>query len=137
MARSTKVIVSLGSNHDSSESMSKGMAIITSALSPALSTAVTETTPLGGYEGPFFNALVTGYTRLEVEQLMSFLKSTEQECGDSRQLREEGKITLDIDLLKYGKTKYHLDDWERDYIKQLIGQLRQIKKRKANDNPTP
>ena len=131
MARSTKVIVSLGSNHDSSESMSKGMEIITSALSSSLSTTVTETIPVGGYEGPFFNALVVGYTHLDVDQLLLFLKSTEQRCGDSRQLREEGKITLDVDLLKYGKTIYHPDDWERDYIKQLISQLRRIKNKKS------
>ena len=30
------------------------------------------------------------------------------------------RITLDIDILMYGETKLHIDDWNRDYIKTLM-----------------
>jgi hypothetical protein len=30
---------------------------------------------------------------------------------------------MDIDLLLYGKEKLHEDDWDREYVKELVGML--------------
>jgi hypothetical protein len=43
--------------------------------------------------------------------------------GDTRQKREGGCITIDLDLLKLDMEKQHPMDWERPYIKMLMKEM--------------
>ena len=47
----------------------------------------------------------------------------ETQCGNTEFLRNEGKIAMDIDLLKYDDQRFHENDWSRDYVKKLIKQF--------------
>ena len=34
-----------------------------------------------------------------------------------------GIVKIDLDLLQYDETQYHLRDWSRNYVKNLINEL--------------
>ena len=69
----------------------------------------------------YLNQLVTGTTELGVEELNEKLKEVEQSLD--RKHDGSGIVTIDIDLLQYDDERYHLRDWERDYVKNLLPEL--------------
>ena len=69
----------------------------------------------------YLNQLATGTTDLEAEDLNLRLKEVEQQLG--RKHDKSGVVTIDIDLLQHDDTRYHLRDWERDYVKDLLVEL--------------
>ncbi|MBQ6378808.1 MAG: 2-amino-4-hydroxy-6-hydroxymethyldihydropteridine diphosphokinase [Prevotella sp.] len=69
----------------------------------------------------YLNQLATGRTELSVEVLNQCLKEIEQQLG--RKHDKSGVVTIDIDLLLYDETRYHLRDWERNYVKDLLVEL--------------
>ena len=69
----------------------------------------------------YLNQLATGTTSLDADTLNVHLKEIEQQLD--RKHDKSGVVTIDIDLLKYDDTRYHLRDWERDYVKDLLVEL--------------
>ena len=67
------------------------------------------------------NQLCEGTTALGPELLSEVLKELEKRQG--RTHNEDGIVTLDLDLMQYDDDRYHLRDWERSYIKDLINEL--------------
>ena len=62
-------------------------------------------------------------TQNDYSQIRASLKEIERDCGDSRYLRNQHIVKMDIDVLLFGKQKMHEKDWERPYIKQLMSIL--------------
>lgn len=50
--------------------------------------------------------------------LQQVLKNLEAETH-----RQPGRVTLDLDLLLLGDVRYHLSDWPRPYVQQLINDI--------------
>lgn len=48
------------------------------------------------------------------------LKALEREMGDSAELRAEGHVMMDLDLLEYNGVRCRMEDWQRPYIKRLL-----------------
>ena len=71
----------------------------------------------------YLNFLACGFTEDEPEQIVAKTKQMETQCGNTEFLRKEGKIAMDIDLLKYDNQRFHENDWSRDYVKKLIKQF--------------
>ena len=71
----------------------------------------------------YLNFLACGFTEDEPEQIVAKTKQMETQCGNTKFLRKEGKISMDIDLLKYNDQRFHESDWSRDYVKKLIKQF--------------
>ena len=69
----------------------------------------------------YLNQLCSGTTALGPELLSEVLKETEKRQG--RTHNEDGIVTLDLDLLEYDNERYHLRDWQRPYVKDLINEL--------------
>ena len=80
----------------------------------------TLTSPACPGEGIYSNMLAEFDTDMERGKLVQKLKHLEQQMGDTAELRREGKVMMDIDILCYGDEKHHLADWERPYIKRLL-----------------
>jgi 2-amino-4-hydroxy-6-hydroxymethyldihydropteridine diphosphokinase len=40
--------------------------------------------------------------------------------GRTAQQREKGIVTIDLDLMEHDGVRYHLEDWQRPYIKMLL-----------------
>ena len=117
------VLIALGSNTGNrqgnlSEALVKCKDFIqTNRLSPVI-----ETKPIGHTNNPYLNQLFSGTTSLTLEKLLDNTKSIENEMGRDRSNREN--VVIDIDIMLYDQQKLHITDWERDYLKQLLTQLK-------------
>ena len=117
------VLIALGSNTGNrqgnlSEALVKCKDFIqTNRLSPVI-----ETKPIGHTNNPYLNQLFSGTTSLTLEKLLDNTKRIENEMGRDRSNR--GNVVIDIDIMLYDQQKLHITDWERDYIKQLLTQLK-------------
>jgi 7,8-dihydro-6-hydroxymethylpterin-pyrophosphokinase len=70
---------------------------------------------------PYLNQLCKGTTAFGFNLLNEVLKETEKRQG--RTHNEDGIVTLDLDILQYDDEKFHLRDWTRNYVKDLINEL--------------
>jgi 2-amino-4-hydroxy-6-hydroxymethyldihydropteridine diphosphokinase len=68
----------------------------------------------------YLNQLLYARTELQAADLNEKLKKTEADMGRTPQLRAQGIVPIDLDLLLHDGTRYHLPDWERPYIKELL-----------------
>lgn len=73
------------------------------------------TTDIHGTGIMYMNQLALGYTNLTPEVLEKVLKTIEAEAGRSKE-----HVTIDLDLMQYDQQRYHLKDWPRPYVQQLI-----------------
>ena len=117
------VLMALGSNHATADVLiEKAIQLISSFITDLRCTEILTTEPIGIISEPFHNCLVTGHTVLDADQLVASLKKTERDCGDRRSLRRKNVIMMDIDLLLHDTERYHLPDWNKCYIQQLLPQ---------------
>ncbi len=66
----------------------------------------------------YMNRLVAGTTLLSVCEIEQKLKEIEVEAH-----RSSEQVTIDLDLMLYDSERYHLRDWPRPYIVNLIEKL--------------
>jgi len=66
------------------------------------------------------NQLVYARTFRFVEDFLIQLKRIEHELGRTAEEKRRGIVRIDIDLMQYDRTRYHLADWERPYMKLLM-----------------
>ena len=69
------------------------------------------------------NCLGITETTLAVDDILNILKRIENACESSHEDHKSGHVKVDIDLLLYGNTKYHIDDWNRPYIHILYNEI--------------
>ena len=67
----------------------------------------------------YMNRLAAGYTSLSVDEISATLKQIEAET-----FRTKDCVTLDLDLMLYDSERYHLRDWPRPYIQQLLPDIK-------------
>ena len=66
----------------------------------------------------YMNRLVAGTTLLSVSKMEQLLKQIEAEAH-----RTSEQVTIDLDLMQYDSERYHLRDWPRPYIADLLEKL--------------
>ena len=102
--------------------MAKAREQLTQLLTSVHFTSAIFTEPVGSLRNePYLNQLCKGMTELGPNLLSEVLKETERRLG--RRHNEEGIVVVDLDLLQYDKERFHLKDWERNYVKDLINEL--------------
>lgn len=67
----------------------------------------------------YMNRLAAGYTSLSVDEISTSLKQIEKDT-----CRTKDCVTLDLDLMLYDNQRYHLCDWPRPYIQQLLPDIK-------------
>jgi len=120
-----KVLLCLASNSQQKQNMEAARSLLSELLTYLHYTTEHWTEPVTSQRACppvlYLNQLATGTTTLEAEDLNLRLKEIEQQLG--RKHDKSGVVTIDIDLLQYDDTRYHLRDWERDYVKDLLVEL--------------
>ena len=71
----------------------------------------------------YLNQLVSAETMLTMDQLNQRLKELELQSGRTSEMRQQGLVPLDLDLLEYDGERHHLSDWQRPYVQQLLPQI--------------
>ncbi|TAH61273.1 MAG: hypothetical protein EWM46_05780 [Fermentimonas caenicola] len=68
----------------------------------------------------FRNILASFETDLSQEEIIEKIKQTERAVGRTPKDKYQGKVVIDIDLLKYGEEILRPQDFEKEYIQQLL-----------------
>ena len=116
------IIISLASNEDQEAHLAAAREQLTQLLTEAHFTSAIWTEPVNtSRKALYLNQLCQGTTALGVNLLGEVLKETERRLG--RIHNEDGIVAIDLDLLQYDDQKFHLRDWNRDYVKNLLNEL--------------
>ena len=112
------VIIALGSNINQEENIAKATKMLSDILHTSRWSRMVWTVPIGIISENFLNQLVDGYTELSCPDLINELKRIEKLCG-----RKKGIVTIDADIMLYDDQQFHLSDWDREYIKELMCEI--------------
>ena len=116
-----QVLLSLGANYDAERNLSEvlvhlGQIIVFTRVTPAIWTEPFNSNSKRMY----LNQLVKGDTSLTITELESAIKKLETAAGRTSEMRSQGLVPLDIDILEFDSERHHLHDWERPYVQQLL-----------------
>lgn len=120
---SKQVILALGTNVNQERNMKQVMQLLVDTWPDMKFTTPKWTQPIGMSSALFYNCLA--YTEVEesLEELTEKVKNMERICGNTGAERSLNRIQIDIDILLYGDKKLHIDDWQRDYIQELMNEI--------------
>ena len=113
-----QVLIALGSNTQQCAHMQWATQRLAGILTDMRLSRKLWTADIHGTGILYMNQLAAGHTDLEPSELENTLKAIEAEAGRSKQ-----RVTIDLDLMQYALQRYHLKDWPRPYIQQLIPDL--------------
>jgi 2-amino-4-hydroxy-6-hydroxymethyldihydropteridine diphosphokinase len=117
-----QIIISLASNENQETNLQAAREQLTQLLSEVHFTSAIWTDPINSIrQEPYLNQLCKANTAFSMNLLSEVLKETEKRLG--RTHNEDGIVTIDLDLLQYDEEQYHLRDWSRIYVKNLIKEL--------------
>lgn len=126
-----KVLISLASNHQQEENLSRARIALAQVLHSPSYTPAIWTEPVGADTSPasprspiYLNQLVCATTTLDSDQLTEQLKSIERTMGRDEEARRAGIVPIDLDLLQHDRQRFHLRDWGRHYIQRLLPLIR-------------
>ena len=121
-----QVIISLAANRFQKTNLSKARCCLEEILSDLQFTDECWTEPVGNAtrHDAYLNQLAKGTTEMDEETLNAWLKQTEQHFGRTDAKRRLGIVPIDLDLLLFDGEQRHLRDWQRNYVKNLICQLK-------------
>ena len=120
---SKQVILALGTNVNQERNMKQVRQLLVDTWPDMKFTTPKWTQPIGMASDRFYNCLA--YTEVEesLEELTEKVKNMERICGNTETERSLNRIQMDIDILLYGDNKLHIDDWQRDYIQELMNEI--------------
>lgn len=120
---SKRVILALGTNVNQERNMKQVRRLLVDTWPDMKFTTPKWTQPIGMASDLFYNCLA--YTKVEesLEELTEKVKNMERICGNTRAERSLNRIQMDIDILLYGDNKLHIDDWQRDYVQELMNEI--------------
>ena len=117
-----QIIISLASNENQETNLQVARTQLTQLLSEVHFTSAIWTEPINCIrKEPYLNQLCKATTAFSMNLLNEVLKEIEKRLG--RTHNEDGIVTIDLDLLQYDEEQYHLRDWSRSYVKDLINEL--------------
>ena len=110
-----KVLIAIGSNHRQSVHVQWASQWLSKLLDNCLLSRCLWTPDIKGTGRWYMNRLAVGNTSLSPAELEQRLKEAEVMLGRTKQ-----QVTIDLDLMLYDGVQYHLSDWPRPYIQQLL-----------------
>ena len=110
------VLIALGSNYHQSAHIQWASQRLAALLAGVTLSPILWTPDIHGRGLWYMNRLLRARTMLSPTQLTALLKQIEQETQRTKQ-----HVTIALDLMQYDDQRFHLDDWQRPYIQNLIG----------------
>ena len=118
--RMHKIILALGSNHEAKVNIELALNLLSKSIKIIQSTPSYDNESTEFPISIFTNKILVCETELSYEKLNKELKHIETECGRNNYAKTTGIIPLDIDILLYDNDMYHINDWDKPYIKYLL-----------------
>lgn len=116
-----QILISLASNYDQQQNLQEARRRLLQAFVECRFSESIWTEPVNARRPDLYmNQLLWCATSMTVNELQLWLKEQEQQMGRTDEDRTQGIVRIDLDLLQYDERRYHLRDWERDYVKKLL-----------------
>ena len=120
-----KVLIAIGSNHDAERHLEEVRILLKDSFGNGIVFSPTMQTADVNKEGPdYINALAIFETHLSYREVNSILKKLEIRSGYTKEKRKQHEVAMDLDILAFNQRRYHLKDWKRTYIQELLGHLK-------------
>ncbi len=113
-----RVLIALGSNYRQAVHLQWAAQRLSVFISDLHFSHTLWTEDVKGNGSMYMNQLVTGTTTLSLAEVEQLLKEAEIASGRTKQ-----QVTIDLDLMLYDDERFHLRDWPRPYIQQLINDI--------------
>ena len=124
------ILISLASNHEQEKNLSEvrkalAQVLVSTVYSPAIWTEPFNMnfTPHTPPPSMYLNQLVSAQTSLDADELILRMKDMELVQGRDEEARRQHIVPIDLDLLQYDTQRFHLRDWQRPYVRQLLDTL--------------
>lgn len=122
-----KTVLGIGTNTDVCFNMKQAIDYLYYYFPNIKFTSTIETDPFGAvYTASFLNAIAYFETNLSKDEIQLILKTIEKNMGRLPSHKSEGVIIIDIDLVQLNNEILKSDDFERDYMQQLLREMEQI-----------
>lgn len=118
-----RVILALGTNVNQERNMRHVMRLLADTWRDIKFTTPEWTQPIGMASDLFYNRLAYAEMEETLEELTEKAKRMERLCGDTEAERSRNRVHMDIDILMYGDDRLHTDDWQRDYVQELMKEI--------------
>lgn len=115
-----RVLLCLGSNLQQAKHINAAQRMLSDVFDNVRYTRSLWTDPIGISPDRYLNCLATLQTELSYQAVNALLKSMEQQLGRTIEDKAKHIAKIDIDILQYDDTPYHLQDRERNYVKLLL-----------------
>ena len=116
-----KVLLSIGTNTHARFNLSRAKILLQSCFPTIQFTEIAESKPYGQIcKNWFLNTLGYFETDLSKGELVKQFKDIEKTMGRSLEHNAEGKVIIDIDLIKWDKEIVKPEDFKRSYIRDLL-----------------
>lgn len=125
-----EILIALGSNLHQKENMAKARRLLSEHFPDVTFSRELWTEPIGLASDKFLNLLAWAHTSMPADGVLALLKDIEAQCGASKADKRVGRVEADLDLLSYGGTRYHVQDWQRGYVQELLRDVGNIEKLK-------
>lgn len=127
-----QLILCIGSNHEPQRHVAMVRQLLERHMAGLVFSPSIWTEPVGVVSPPYLNCLAYGETTLSYDQLHVLTKQIEQQMGRTPEKKHKGEIPIDIDILQLGGVRYHLTDWTRQYVIQLLPWLEEVTRADGN-----
>ena len=126
MEEKRRLLIALGSNFNQQSNMNKAEGLLRHFFGGIVFTPTVWTDPIDNpLPDKYLNRLATTMTHQSLAAVERILKEIERECGRMEVDSKQGAVSMDIDILLYGDTRYHECDWQRPYIHTLLALLKE------------
>ena len=120
--RKKKLILCLGTNVEQQRNMEEAQNLLRKTVEDIAFTPSLWTDPVNTVSPQYLNCMAIGWSVMAYDDVLRMTKALERGMGRTEEARRAGLVPIDIDILLYDGEKYHLSDWGRDYVKQLLKQ---------------
>lgn len=116
-----KVLLSIGANTQAHFNINRAKSILQKQFPTIRFTDDIESKPHGsGFINLFVNTLGYFESDLSKKDLIAHFKNIEKKMGREPKDKAEGKVIIDIDLIKWNSEVLKPEDFERSYIRNLL-----------------
>ena len=122
-----KVLLSIGTNTNACFNLKRAIDFLISCFPSIRFTNITESEPCGEqFKGIFLNVLAYFETNICKDEIQTQFKIIEKNMGRLSTHKAEGKVIIDIDLIKWDNEVLKPDDFKRTYMHDLLLQVKDI-----------
>lgn len=116
--------IGLGSNAaDRDKQIQDAIKHLGEYLTECSASSIYETDAVNGKDAPYFNAVVHGLTSADISEMVKHLKEWECAHGRSPEVKIDGIVPIDLDLVIYDSYILRPTDYNRYYFNKGYAEL--------------